>query len=44
VKQVAAATGGGGGGKATIAQAGGKDKSKINEALALVKKLVKARS
>jgi alanyl-tRNA synthetase len=34
-------TGGGGGGKATMAQAGGKDKDKIDEALALVKQLVK---
>jgi alanyl-tRNA synthetase len=40
VKQVAGVTGGSGGGKAEIAQAGGKDKSKINEALALVIKLV----
>jgi alanyl-tRNA synthetase len=41
VKQVSAVTGGGGGGKATMAQAGGKDKDKIDEALALVKQLVK---
>ncbi len=40
VKQVAAVTGGSGGGKADIAQAGGKDKSKLNEALELVKRLV----
>jgi len=44
VKQVAAVTGGGGGGKATMAQAGGKDKSKIDEALGLVKQLVKKKS
>lgn len=40
VKQVAAVTGGSGGGKATIAQAGGKDKNKLDEALELVKQLV----
>jgi alanyl-tRNA synthetase len=40
VKQVAAITGGSGGGKATMAQAGGKDKNKIDEALGLVKRLV----
>lgn len=43
VKQVARVTGGGGGGKAGIAQAGGKDKSKIDEALKLVKVLVRER-
>lgn len=41
VKQVSGVTGGGGGGKATMAQAGGKDKGKIDEALGLVKQLVK---
>jgi alanyl-tRNA synthetase len=41
VKQVSAVTGGSGGGKATMAQAGGKDKGKIDEALGLVKQLVK---
>jgi alanyl-tRNA synthetase len=41
VKQVAGVTGGGGGGKANMAQAGGKDKNKIDEALELVKRLVK---
>jgi alanyl-tRNA synthetase len=41
VKQVAGVTGGGGGGKADMAQAGGKDKNKIDEALGLVKQLVK---
>jgi alanyl-tRNA synthetase len=41
VKKVAQVTGGGGGGKAGMAQAGGKDKSRIDEALALVKTLIK---
>jgi alanyl-tRNA synthetase len=40
VKQVAAVTGGSGGGKAGMAQAGGKDKSKLDQALELVKQLV----
>jgi len=40
VKQVAQVTGGGGGGKPEMAQAGGKDKGKIDEALRLVPKLV----
>jgi alanyl-tRNA synthetase len=40
VKQVAAVTGGSGGGKADMAQAGGKDKNKLDEALELVKHLV----
>jgi alanyl-tRNA synthetase len=40
VKQVAGVTGGSGGGKANMAQAGGKDKSKLGEALELVKRLV----
>ena len=40
VREVAKVTGGSGGGKPTMAQAGGKDKTKIDEALALVKKLV----
>ena len=40
VKQVAEVTGGGGGGKADMAQAGGKDKTKLDEALKLVKQLV----
>jgi alanyl-tRNA synthetase len=41
VKKVAQVTGGGGGGKSGMAQAGGKDKSKVDEALALVKSLIK---
>ncbi|MFC1992814.1 alanine--tRNA ligase [Chloroflexota bacterium] len=40
VKQVAEVTGGGGGGKATLAQAGGKHKDKLEEALSLAKKLI----
>ena len=40
VKQVAGVTGGGGGGKATLAQAGGRDKGKLEEALRLVKDLI----
>ena len=40
IKQVAEITGGSGGGKPEIAQAGGKDKNKIEEALASVTKLV----
>ena len=40
VKQVAGVTGGSGGGKAEVAQAGGKDKNKIDEALGLVKSFV----
>ncbi len=42
VKQVAKAAGGGGGGKADFAQAGGRDKGKIDEALGLVRGLVQA--
>jgi alanyl-tRNA synthetase len=37
IKQVSKVTGGGGGGKANFAQAGGKDKDKLDEALRLVK-------
>ncbi len=40
VKKVAAVTGGGGGGKATMAQAGGRYKDKLDEALRLVKNLI----
>ncbi len=40
VREVAKVTGGSGGGKPTIAQAGGKDKRKIDEALQIVKNLV----
>ena len=40
VKQVAEVTGGGGGGKARLAQAGGKHKDKLDEALRLVKSLI----
>jgi len=44
VNQVAKATGGGGGGKAAMAQAGGKEAAKIDEALKLVKEVVAARA
>ena len=40
VKQVAEVTGGGGGGKPGMAQAGGKDATKINEALKLAKSVI----
>jgi alanyl-tRNA synthetase len=40
VKQVAAVTGGSGGGKPNLAQAGGKDKKKLDQALNLVKSLI----
>jgi len=40
VKEVAAVTGGGGGGKARLAQAGGKNKGKLDEALQLVRGLI----
>jgi alanyl-tRNA synthetase len=40
VKQVAKVAGGGGGGKPDLAQAGGKDKKKLDEALNLVKGLI----
>ena len=40
INQVAKVTGGGGGGKAAMAQAGGRDAAKIDEALKLVHKLV----
>jgi alanyl-tRNA synthetase len=41
VKQVSRVAGGGGGGKPNFAQAGGKDKDKLDEALRLVKSLIK---
>ncbi|MDP4095224.1 alanine--tRNA ligase [Paenibacillus sp. P96] len=40
VKEIAAVTGGGGGGRPDMAQAGGRDASKLDEALALAVKLV----
>jgi len=40
INQVAKVTGGGGGGKAAMAQAGGKNPTKVDEALKLVQKLV----
>jgi alanyl-tRNA synthetase len=40
INQVAKVTGGGGGGKAGMAQAGGKDAAKIDEALKLARKLI----
>jgi alanyl-tRNA synthetase len=42
-KKVAQATGGGGGGRAEMAQAGGKDQGKLDEALGLVRDIVRAR-
>lgn len=44
VKKVAKITGGGGGGKSGMAQAGGKDKSKIDEALQLAKTIIREES
>ncbi len=40
IKEIAATAGGGGGGKADMAQAGGKDSSKIQEALMIAEKLL----
>jgi len=40
INQVAKVTGGGGGGKAAMAQAGGRDATRIDEALKLVHKLI----
>ena len=42
VKQVAKVTGGGGGWKPSLAQAGGKYKDKLDEALRLVKSLIQS--
>ena len=44
VRKIARVTGGGGGGKPNLAQAGGKDKDKLDEALGLVKELVQLQS
>jgi alanyl-tRNA synthetase len=41
VKQVAQVTGGGGGGKPDLAQAGGKQKEKLDDALTLVTEIIK---
>jgi alanyl-tRNA synthetase len=41
IKQAATICGGGGGGRPNLAQAGGKDPSKLNEALSAVKNMVK---
>jgi alanyl-tRNA synthetase len=40
IKQVAAVTGGGGGGRPNLAQAGGRDRKKLGQALKLVKGLI----
>ena len=42
VKEAAKVTGGGGGGRPNMAQAGGKDVSKVKEALAAAKALIEA--
>jgi alanyl-tRNA synthetase len=41
VKRVAAVTGGGGGGRPEMAQAGGKDPGRLEEALGLARKLAR---
>ena len=41
IKEVAKVTGGGGGGRPDLAQAGGKDPTKIKEALELAEKLIR---
>jgi alanyl-tRNA synthetase len=43
IKQVAAVTGGGGGGRPEMAQAGGKDASKLDEALEAARRIVRER-
>lgn len=43
INQVAKATGGGGGGKAAMAQAGGKDSARVDEALKSVKSIIASR-
>jgi alanyl-tRNA synthetase len=40
IREIARVVGGGGGGRPTLAQAGGKDAAKLDEALAGVEKLV----
>jgi alanyl-tRNA synthetase len=40
IKKVAKVAGGGGGGKASLAQGGGKDRDKLDEALRLVRSLI----
>ncbi len=40
VREISKIAGGGGGGKPNFAQAGGKDKSKLDEALAAVEKII----
>ena len=40
IKQISKVTGGGGGGRADFAQAGGKNKDKLDEALSLVRQLI----
>ncbi len=44
IKQLATAIGGGGGGRPDLAQAGGKDPSKLSEALSLVRKYIMDRT
>ncbi|MFH1650769.1 MAG: alanine--tRNA ligase [Chloroflexota bacterium] len=43
VREVAKVTGGGGGGKPTLAQAGGKDKDRVEEALQMARSLISRR-
>jgi alanyl-tRNA synthetase len=44
VKRIAKVTGGGGGGKASMAQAGGKDTAKLDEALKLVENVIASKT